>query len=236
MYVGLDKDNGRAEPATPATRGEVEQILRDVANETYTPGDEVVGTTGTTDEVNVEGKTCDCPDGVCLGEVIERASTEAAAFGVTPDNPSFGGFLEEAMRGALGSDAEIKVTGPFTGIAEALAGRDDPFPPAPVDDEDALADAFLSSLFGATALNPQAFAPNPLDALLGGAVLGAPFLGSPTFTAPSADPFSELLDTLSNASAEIEEKVVAAQKRAFIGEITSIVGAITRMAEDAYEA
>lgn len=91
MYLGLDRDSGRADLATtPATRSDAEDALRTFAS---SQGADEIGT-GDNEESCPNG----CPPGVCLGDAIEEATAIADDMGLKPDSAEFGGILEEVFR------------------------------------------------------------------------------------------------------------------------------------------
>jgi hypothetical protein len=137
MYLGLDRDSGRDDRATPATRADAEQALRDLAS-----GTSDVGMSGflSKEDRDAEG-TCEngCPPGVCLGEVFDAAITEALAKGLKPDAPEFGEILERTFR-EQNPDSNVKIS--FLGahkvgspmpdeLKEKLDSIMDPFPGFP---------------------------------------------------------------------------------------------------------
>ncbi|KOX53855.1 hypothetical protein ADL19_14880 [Streptomyces purpurogeneiscleroticus] len=90
MFIGLDRDTGRSDfGATPATRADAEQALRDF----------------------VSGPSKE-PEGLCPECAIELALKEAHSRGLTPESPEFGEIFERIFaEGNPGGEVKVKFLG-----------------------------------------------------------------------------------------------------------------------------
>jgi hypothetical protein len=156
MYLGLDRDTGRDDRATPATRGDAERVLREY-------------TTGTSDV------SCGATEGLCPECAIELALKEADSRGLTPESPEFGEIFERIFaEGNPAGDVKVRFLGaqkvgePMPAeLKSKLDAIVDPFPGTLISQAEleelvrtlpslpSILDAYKPS-FGSTALVPLA--------------------------------------------------------------------------------